>query len=364
VPAVITVPRRAMPAAGFPILLYFHGSGGTHNEVIDASRSPAPNVPGPPGEGPAMWFARIGLAAAASPSPNNPERVPGAAPQAYIPFNNLGAFSFLFHQGVIEQGLFLSALLAYQLDPAVLAGCDGVTLPAGQTAIKYDPDQTYFGGQSLGAVYVNLVGAVDPRPRAFLPTGAGGYWSLMVLASDLFSDLTALLPPLLGTDVALTFMHPGMFSLQIAWEGGETFVHMARLARRPLPTYAARPIYEPVGKGDQYFATSVYDAVVLAYGNQEAGEPVWPEMQTALALEDLDGLASYPVVDNLTSENGDLYTGVVVQYEGDGIADPHSIYRQRDEVIYQFSCFLETMIATGHATVPAPAALGTPCPGL
>jgi hypothetical protein len=53
---------------------------------------------------------------------------------------------------------------------------------------------------------------------------------------------------------------------------------------------------------------------------------------------------------------------VVVQYEGDGIYDPHGIYAQLDEVKYQYGCFFETFLARGVATVPAPAPLGTACP--
>jgi hypothetical protein len=57
------------------------------------------------------------------------------------------------------------------------------------------------------------------------------------------------------------------------------------------------------------------------------------------------------------------YTGVVVQYLGDGIYDPHAIYSQLDAVKYQYGCFLETMLKTGTATVPAPAPYTTPCAG-
>lgn len=361
VPAVITVPRAAMPQAGFPLLLYFHGSGGLHDQVVDASRSPAPDTDGPPGEGPAMYFARLGMGSAGSALPVNPERVPGASEQAYINLNNLGAFPYLFRQGVIEQRLFLSALTDLEIDPSVLGACTGVTLPADQTTIHFDPSQLYAGGQSMGGMYTNMFGAVDPRPRALVPTGAGGYWSLMVLASRKFAGYSGLLATTLGTNQTLSFMHPGMHTLEMAWEAAEPVVYVPHIGRRPLPGRDPRPVYEPVGDDDGYFAEPVYDAMALAYGNQEAGDQVWPTMQDALALAGLDGLVAYPVVDNRTSEGGEAYTGAVVQYQGDGIEDPHAIYRQLDQVIYQYSCFLETAIATGHPVVEAPEALGTPC---
>ncbi len=137
---------------------------------------------------------------------------------------------------------------------------------------------------------------------------------------------------------------------------------MPRLSRRPLEGFSARPVYEPVGMGDSYFPIAIYDAVALSYGHPQAGDEVWPSMQDALALADLDGTVDYPVATNLTSESGESYTGAVVQYAGDGYSDPHVIFVQLDEVKHQYGCFLETQVRTGTAVIPAPAALGTPCP--
>lgn len=362
VPAVITIPRTAMPAGGFPLMLYFHGSGGVHDQVADASRSLSPGVDGPEGEGPAMYYARIGFAAAGSALPVSPDRVPGATDIAYINFQNLTAFPFLFRQGVIEQRMFLSALTELAIDPEVLVDCTGVTLPEGETHVHFDDGQLYAGGQSMGGMYTNMFGAVDPRPRALVPTGAGGYWSLMILTSSLFSDEAGLLSLLLGTPNELDFLHPGMHSLEMAWEAAEPLVYVPRLSRWPIEGRTAKPVYQPVGKDDSYFAPPVFDAMALAYGHEQAGQMVWPEMQEALALVGRDGVLDYPVANNLTSESGEDYTGVVVQYEGDDIGDPHQIYRQLDDVIYQYSCFLHSMRTNGVAVVAEPAELGTPCP--
>jgi hypothetical protein len=84
-------------------------------------------------------------------------------------------------------------------------------------------------------------------------------------------------------------------------------------------------------------------------------------MQDALALEDRGGIVDYPAADNLVSTSGERYTGVVVQYRGDGIYDAHAIFAQLDEVKFQYGCFFATMFENGVATVPAPAPLGSPC---
>ena len=85
-------------------------------------------------------------------------------------------------------------------------------------------------------------------------------------------------------------------------------------------------------------------------------------MQDALALDGRDGLAEYPVLDNARSEAGAAYTGVVVQYAGDGWSDPHEIFVQLPEVRYQYGCFLRDVVRGGRGLVPAPASLDMPCP--
>jgi hypothetical protein len=159
----------------------------------------------------------------------------------------------------------------------------------------------------------------------------------------------------------LTHLHPVLGLIELGWEASDPMVSTPRLGRRPLDGFTPRPVYEPVGQGDSYFPIEIYDAMALAYGNPQAGEAVWPSMQASLRVDDLDGIIDYPVTDNLESEAGDAYTGAVVQSAGDGFSDPHVIFVQVEDVRYQWGCFLRTAV-DGQAVVPAPAALGTPCP--
>jgi hypothetical protein len=217
-------------------------------------------------------------------------------------------------------------------------------------------------GQSMGGMYANMIGATDARLVGLVPTGAGGLWSFMILDSELFASFEGFIPVLFGTDQQLTFLHPGLHLLELAWEPAEPLVYMPRLARRPLPGHPVRPIYEVVGEHDKYFSTTLYDAVALAYGHEQAGSEVWATMQPALALAGLDGLEPYPVHANVMADDGTPYTGVVVQYADDGILDGHNVAFQLDEVKYQYGCFLATLLQDGVGVVPAPAPLGTPCP--
>lgn len=363
-PVVITLPRGEMPAEGWPLTMYFHGSGGLSDQLV--TRGPAPPDGEPAlGYGPAHELARHGYAAAGSAHPLNPERVEGASWLAYLNFQNLPAFRDTFRQGVLEQRLYLDALLALEIDPSVAEGCEGLSLPAGASSHRFDDRGVAAMGQSMGGMYANLVSAVEPRILRVVPTGAGGFWSHFILVTELMGEGVpqALLSGAVGNDEPLTFLHPVMHVAQTAWMPAEPMASMPRLALDPLPGHPARDVYEPVGKDDSYFPPSLFDAMALAYGHPQAGEEVWPGMQAHLALVGGEGLLTYPVVDNVLSRNGETVTGAVVQYAGDGFSDPHAIFTQLGEVRHQYGCFLEGMLDGEPAVLERGQADAADCAG-
>jgi hypothetical protein len=149
--------------------------------------------------------------------------------------------------------------------------------------------------------------------------------------------------------------------VQTALESAEPVAFAARLARDPLPGHPARSVFQPVGFDDPGFPPSIYDAMALASGTQQAGEIVWSSLQTSLAVGERQGIATYPVRDNARSIDGRPYTGAVVQYRPDGILDGHHVFAQLDEVKFQYRCFLASAEA-GHPTVFAPGGAGDACP--
>jgi hypothetical protein len=355
VPLQLTLPKGTMPAAGWPLWQFFHGSGGASFDLADDG----PNVTaesGPtPGAGPGFVVAQRGIAAAAAALPLNPERLPGAGNYDYLNFNNLAAFPSTFQQGVFEQRLLLDALLALEIPAATLAGC-AASLPDGATAHRFDPDTVTAGGHSMGGMYTNMIAAVEPRYGAITPFGAGGLWNLMILDTAIVTGARDLLGGVLGVDpVTLDFTHPSLALIGMGWEIAEPIVSMARIARQPLEGMPARHVYQPIGLDDKFFSNPVFDAAALAYGNQQAGDMVWPETQDALRVDGLDGLVPYPITGNRGT------TGVVVQYTDGGLIDAHQIHRQLDAVKYQYGCFLASYLRDGAPTVYAPNAIDAPC---
>ncbi|HEY4057301.1 MAG TPA: hypothetical protein VGM39_11870 [Kofleriaceae bacterium] len=365
-PVRITIPKGVMPSGGWPLWQYIHGSGGASFDLVDEGYNTTADSGPMLGEGPGVVVGRRGIAAAASAMPVNPERLPNADAQAYLNFSNLAALPYTFQQGVIEQRLLLDALLALDVTPAMLNGC-GATLPEGKTFGSFDAAHVMLGGHSMGGMYTNMLGAVEPRFNVLTPFGAGGFWNLMILNTEVVANGRELLAGILGVDgETLTFTHPVLAMLGTGWEVAEPGASMARIARRPLENTPARSVYEPVGLDDRYFPNEVYDAAALAYGNNEAGTMVWPGTQEALETEGLDGIVPYPVKQNRVSGSAKT-TSVVVQYSDGGLVDAHQIYRQLPEVRFQYSCFLASYLRDGVPTVFAPAGSNrsdenAPCP--
>ncbi|MDB4952490.1 MAG: hypothetical protein JWO36_59 [Myxococcales bacterium] len=355
VPLTITLPKTAMPANGWPLWQFFHGSGGLSSDIVEDGPSPTSADIPVVGEGPGYVVARRGIAAASSALPLNPERLPGASNYAYLNFNNLSAFPYTFQQGVFEQRMLLDALLALQIPQATVAACTGTSLPANATSHHFDPSKLVAGGHSMGGMYTNMIGAVEPRFGALTPFGAGGFWNMMILDTAIVPGARDLLAGVLGVDGAeLSFAHPALSLVELGWEIADPINSMARMAH-PM-SGSPRHIYQPIGMDDKFFPNPIFDAAALAYGNQEAGEIVWPGTQEALRAEHMDGIIAYPVKGNRTT------TAVVVQYHDDGILDAHYIHRQLPAVKYQYGCFLATYLRDGIPTVPAPAALDAACP--
>lgn len=356
VPISITLPRAPMPAGGYPLVVYFHGSGGVSREAVDGGDK---GTAEDNGRWPSTTLAAHGFAVAGAALPSSPERVAGAGSFDYLNLDNPIAMRDTFRQGMFEQRIFIAALEKLRIPPAALAACAGPALPQGETEYKLSLDPLSVQGQSMGGMYAHLIGAIEPRIKAAVPTGAGGYWLYFILKTTKVPGAGGLLGLLLKTPEKLNYLHPTMQIGQMALEPMDPVVSVPRLARDPLPGHPTRSMYVPVGRGDSYFPPPVFDAIAVAYGHPRVGDEIWPSMGEAQRVAGISSPASYPIRANMTGPGGP-YTSAVVQY-ANGAWDGHTIYRRLDEVIYQYGCF-HASFRKGAPIIAAPAPLGTPCP--
>ena len=238
----------------------------------------------------------------------------------------------------------------------------GMSLPAGETPYHFRDDPLLAQGQSMGAMYANMISAVEPRIKAAVPTGAGGYWSYFILQtrSSRSSGQAR------RSSSACRRAH-------VPASGARD--RARRRSSRPIRWCTCRasrkdPLAEPPRAAGVRAAwaratrtsrptSRTRRARVRA---QEAGDSVWPTMQDALALGGLDGVLGYPVANDVTSHGRRAVHGRRRAVRGRRRLRSARHLLAARRVKYQYGCFFESFLETGHATVPAPAPLGTPCP--
>ncbi len=343
VPIVITIPKnQVVPDDGFPLMIYEHGSNGLSTQVVDRGPILEPDGEPVPGLGPAHVVAEYGIATISSALPLNPERFPTDLPDAYLNFANLAAYRDTIRQGIFEQRLLLKALENFEIPAGLIPGVD--------TNVSLETSSVSVLGQSLGAQFANMLGAIEPKIKVVIPTGSPGFWPLLIPETDLSEEAGLFL----GTVQSLDPLYPGLQLLEAAWEVVDPIIYAPYIAQRPLANHPVRSVYKPVGQDDTEVPEAVFNAMALATGLEQAGSIFWSDMQDSLALGGFEGIEAYPVANNLVSRNGRPYTGVVVQYQGDDIADPHTIFSQLDEVKFQYANFLNTFFEDDLAQVLAP----------
>jgi hypothetical protein len=348
VPLVLTIPRRPVPPGGYPVVFYFHGTGGSSAQVVER---------GGLRSSPAHTLAQRGFVTVGVALPQNPER--GGRPRDYRNLDNPGAYPGTFLQGVVEQRLLLHALERLRIRVDAVSPCSGRSVFLGRDEFQLDTAGVYLLGQSHGSAYAYLVGATEPRVRGVVLTGAGGYWGLHALEQ---APDDALGRFLLGTQHVHHHLHPGVQLLQWAWEPADPVVFAPHLGREPLAGHPARSIYQPVGQGDSAFSERIFDAVTAAAALQRAGETVWRSTGDALfpLIHGMSPTVSYPVQHNLRALNGTPYTAVYVQFPDTG-SDMHSLVDNHGGVRHQYGCFLETLHSAGSAVVAAPGGADDDC---
>lgn len=310
------------------------------------------------GLGPAHVLAGRGIAAVGMAHLLVPERLGFTVPRPYLNLANLAnlaAYPGTWQQGQADVMLLLDAIERLDIPAAALDGCPGAS-PG-----PLDTGRLMLMGQSAGAHLSTEIAALDPRPIALMPTGSGGFWSELLAGGSEVGGPPELFALLLGTDVALTTLHPGLALLQMAWEPAEPMVFAPRVSARPLDGHAPAELYVPASQADGYFPEPIYDALAVAYGVERAGPALWTSMDEGLALAGLGTDVPYPVAGNRVTD-GAPWTGAVVQWAGDGLADSHGVFTQLPPLMQQYACFLRSVadgapvLATPGPTEDAPCA--------
>lgn len=165
----VSIPRQAMPAQGWPLLLYSAGQGGAYTQVMD--RNTAADQ-GTMGMGPARYLASVGLAALSVEAPLVGPRHPTGSTTGLDFFNVFNPLAFRDNSRHAALDLVTLVRLVRGLElPADT--CTGATAAAG---FRFDADNIFFWGHSTGATVGAMVLGMEGGIAAGMLSGAGGSW--------------------------------------------------------------------------------------------------------------------------------------------------------------------------------------------
>jgi hypothetical protein len=373
VPVAFSIPKGVMPAAGFPITIYIHGTGGVSTQFIDRGEvtedSPTAKAHGvsallgetrlaPEGTGPALILAARGISGVGPGPPHAGERGGLAEQLWYYNFLSAEALRDNMLQAAAEAAMLLRIVKGLELDPALCPGTD-----AGGGPVRFDPELIFGMGQSLGSLILGPWGAVETELKVLIPSGNGAYWSMLISEGNA-ADLKSLQQRRLGQGdlLHLDRFHPIIALLANVLAEGDPFAYQPHYFLRPFPGRAPKHVWASFGILDNYFFPPCQNAAMLAMGLDFAGPILEPETEEALMLA---GRQHYdytrPLSGNIPTPAG-LVTAVAVQFEEHGPMNGHHVNFQRDDAKYQYGCFLWSMVREGTPTLyPPRLAWDAPC---
>lgn len=355
---VITIPRRPMPASGYPTAVFVRTGGGGDRPLVDRGVRAAPGGEAiAPGTGPALELARVGFAGVSVDGPHGGPRNPTGGDEQFLTFNitNPAAMRDNVRQSALELALLPGRLGAWSVDASACPG-------AGADA-RLDADRLALIGHSMGAWFAPLVLAWEPRYGAAVLSGAGGSWIENVVHKESPVAVRPFAEAFLGySDRALHAHDPVLSLVQWALEGADPAVYGARargggvaLPPNGLPAH----VLMIEGVVDTYILPPIANTTALSLALDLAGPELdrdHPELAAFAPLSDVLPLVGGAVVPLPAAGNrGDgAVTAVVVQHLEDGVEDGHEVFFQLEAPKRQLRAFLEAFAAGATPSVPSP----------
>ncbi len=369
VPFVVSFPKTPMPAGGFPLFLYVHGTGGTSDQVVTRGPVLVPGGDAVYGEGPAYVVALRGYGAGSSAGTLNPERIGDLSAGGYIAYNFTRPYAMRdnFAQMILDQIEFLKVLLALRVDASQCPGTDASA--SGDGTLRFDPTKVAVSGQSLGSYLTGMLASLHDGFTGAVLTGAGGGWGEFALGPQ-DPPLSEILKFYLGMGdgEALDLFHPviSIFDLTVGEADNVNYVRRIRTdppAERHIPH-----VLVIEGTYDLQTTANLQRGLVAAIGVDMLGDSQttdpYQRLEDAIRFAGNDLLTTEPVRGNETRPDGSPLTYAVVRYEKDPIREGHYVSFQRDDAKHDYGCFLETLLTDpqGVPSIIRGSTFDGPCP--
>ncbi len=260
----LTVPKGTMPAAGWPLVVFAHGTGGSFRDHIRPEVAGAlSNVTLP--DASSMQFAVLGIdqvehgprRGASDASPNN----------LFFNFANPDAARGNPLQGAADQ----ISLARFG------ASLDVSAADTGGDAIKIDPDQIVFFGHSQGSTEGSLMLPYADEYKGAVLSGNGASLMDALLTKKQPVNISAAVPFVLA-DYDSTgglnggSMHPVLSLLQQWVDPADPLNFADPAGNAPITGHNAKHVFQTYGLGDNYAPPATLATYALAAGLERAAD--------------------------------------------------------------------------------------------
>jgi pimeloyl-ACP methyl ester carboxylesterase len=293
----LTLPEgKSMPAQGWPLVMYSHGTGGSYKGFVKNT---------------AARFAEQGIAVIGIDQPLHGERYHG-------PGIDIEFYSFNFTNPWVARSLFRQAGLDFVSLSKLM---QKMTFSVAGKAVKFNPQKLGYFGHSQGGLTGALYLAVAKNLAASVLSGAGGGLSYTILLrkeldSGTYFDIASALQGVLMLvyEDELDLFHPVLTLAQTLVEATDPINYS--------PLYGShRVVDEPVtvliteGVLDPYTPAVTTENLAIAGGIP----PLSPVVHSheGFAIAGLDGV-KLPVSHNLQTDDGKSYTSALAQFSDYG----------------------------------------------
>jgi hypothetical protein len=317
----LMLPPGPVPANGFPICIYAHGTGGDYKSFID--------------DGTGARLAAQGIATISTDQVLHGPRNPGGDPEvAFFNFSNPYAGRDNALQGAADAWSQMRLAL-------------GMSFPDGTgRTIHFDPANLFAFGHSQGGLTLPAFIAFEPSVKGAVLSGTGG----ILYLSLLYKTAPVSFPELISSitrDNPTDEDNPTLALAQMWIERADGANYARLLVREPPADNGPKNIFQTEGFTDTYapnpsieaFATSVGGDIVMT-ANAKQIEGLTLRGRTIVAP---------PIMKNL-----DGVTAVLAQYNQQQGSDGHFVVFDIPAAQTQSAQFLGTLARTGTATVVSP----------
>jgi predicted esterase len=322
----LSVPTGAMPAGGWPVALYHHGTAGDAYTFIE--------------NGTAEHLAQAGVAMIGIDAPVHGTRRPAGVAPDLLFFN---VTNVLAMRDNIRQGAVDLLVLERFVEAFALAAGDS---PTGD-ALRFDPERIFAMGHSQGGLTVPLMLPLAKHVKGAMLSGAGASIVASILYKTAPTDIPALARAFLALqpDEPLDVFHPVLALVQAFSDVSDSTNYLPYLYRweggRGVDVWATQ------GLLDTYAPKPVTDVLVTALGLSPLDPLVEPV--EGLTLRGLSALPT-PLRANVESASGGTFTAAYSQYPN----DDHFLIEDDPEAEAQLRHWFETLAHDGHGELLAP----------